>query len=398
MNSNALKIIKNELREELKSIISYWKTYSIDTENDGFIGRRDHYNHPIQQANKGIILNSRLLWSFSAILNSKEKDPDLKSYAERAFQYLHDHFRDKKYGGVYWELDHKGKPTIRKKQIYAQAFTVYALSEYYLFSEDKKAKAWAITIFELIEKHAFDTEKNGYIEAFEGDWKPIQDMRLSDKDLNGSKTMNTHLHILEAYTTLYKIHPEKAVKDALENLITLFLEKFLNKDYNFELFFDDDWNLQGELISFGHDIEAIWLLVDAAKSTKNDNLLQKVNAILVPVSDTFLKKGYIKAKGVLNEMDRATKKIDTDRHWWPQVEAMIGLYYSYEHSGNTVYKDALIDIWEFTKKHIIDRENGEWFFRIDENFKPYTNEDKTSMWKSPYHISRACLVLIDKLC
>ena len=395
MSNNLPNTFFTDLKQELGAITQYWKDFSVDNENGGFIGQRDHYNTMIPNASKGIILNARILWSFSAIANYN-LDYDLNLLMERSFNYLYDFFRDKENGGVFWELDATGEPIVKKKQIYAQAFAIYALSEYYINTQNNQAKEWAIELFDLIEKHAFDAEKDGYIEAFEADWSPIADMRLSDKDQNAAKTMNTHLHVLEAYTTLYKIYPEERVKTALDNLIKLFLEKFLNSESNFELFFDTDWNLTSDIVSFGHDIEALWLLIEAAKSSGNKELLLKTQEIALPVADKFLEHGYIKNKGVLNEKERSSGKIDADRHWWPQAEAMVGLFYANEISPKQKYTDAILDIWNFTKEYIIDSENGEWFFRIDENFKPYKNEDKLGMWKCPYHNSRACIVLLEK--
>ena len=384
-----------ELENELESIAHYWKENSVDLKNGGFVGQRDHYNKLVPNSNKGIILNARILWSYSAIANYSSKF-DVQELMDRSFNYLNTNFRDKKNGGVYWELDAQGKPLIKKKQIYAQAFTVYGLAEYSFYTGSEAARNWAIEIFTLIETHAFDKKKNGYIEAFQENWSPLKDMRLSDKDQNVAKTMNTHLHILEAYTSLYKIYPDVSVKKALENLVELFLNKFLNKDNNFELFFDENWKLMSNVISFGHDIEAMWLLIEAAKTSGNTHLLEKTRAIAVPVADKFIEQGYIKGKGVLNEKERTSGKVDTDRHWWPQAEAMVGLYYAYSISENEKYKVILLDIWDFTKEHIIDSENGEWFFRVDQNYLPYKEEDKLGMWKCPYHNSRACIVLLNK--
>ena len=253
---NVLKAIEPELLEEIKSIKRYWKDNSIDTINGGFIGRRDFENKMIQNADKGIILNTRILWSFSAMYQYL-KDPELLPLMDRAFNYLHTYFRDSVNGGVYWMLNTHGNVIDSKKQIYAQAFTIYALSEYYKVTKSSLAKDWAIEIFHLIERKALDSKNNGYLEAFNQNWTVIDDMRLSDKDLNSSKTMNTHLHILEAYSNLYQIYAVSEVKDALSNLIDLFLEKFLTQDSHFILFFDNEWHIQSSLISYGNDIEAI---------------------------------------------------------------------------------------------------------------------------------------------
>ncbi len=389
---------KFELSEELENILFYWKKFSIDEEHGGFVGQRDHYNNQIPEASKGVILNTRILWTFSAVANYKgEKSGELSSIAHRAYGYLKRAFQDNIFGGVYWELDLKGNPINKRKQIYAQAFAIYALSEYFLFSGDENAKNWALSLFRLIEKHARDQKENGYLEAFQENWAPIEDMRLSEKDKNSEKTMNTHLHVLEAYTTLYKISEDAEVKEALENLTTLFLEKFYYpKNQHFQLFFDKQWNREGNIVSYGHDIEAIWLIMEAAKASGNEDLVKKAEKIAVPVAETFLKEAYIPKKGVINEKDLNSGKTDMDRHWWPQAEAMVGLNYAWNISGKKEFKNAIFDIWDYTKEHIIDHENGEWFFRVDENNRPYKEEDKLGMWKCPYHNSRACVVLLEQ--
>jgi len=385
---------QNEISSELNKILEYWKQYGVDEKNGGFVGRRDHQNKEIEEASKGIILNTRILWTFSAIGNFKQ-EAELKFYADRAFDYLKNFFWDREFQGVFWELDAHGNPVNKRKQIYAQAFAIYALSEYYLFSEKEEAKEMALTIFRLIEQNARDFKFNGYLEAFQEDWSPIEDMRLSEKDRNSAKTMNTHLHILEAYTTLFHISGSKMVREALENLIGLFVTKFYDmNNQHFRLFFDDQWKQEGNVVSYGHDIETAWVLIEAAKAIENNELLKKTEKMAVSVAKTFHREAYVEKAGVINERDLDTGEVDEDRHWWPQIEAMVGLDYAYKISGNENFEAAQRDIWDFTKQHIIDHENGEWFFRIDKNNKPYTEEDKVGMWKCPYHNSRGCILLL----
>jgi len=381
------------LETETNAIVDYWKNNSIDHEKGGFLGKRDYFNKIIPNANKGIILNTRLLWSFST-LQLHNSDYNLKDIAKRSFTYLKDYFQDKVNDGLFWELTAEGKPVQPKKQIYAQAFGIYSLIEYYKISQDEEAKEWAISLFHLIEKYALDKVENGYIEAFEKDWSPLTDVRLSEKDMNAEKTKNTHLHILEAYTALLYIHRDEKVTEALKNLIRLFFDKFLNKEFNFELFFDKNWKLISNEISFGHDIEAAWLLIDAAKATQDEELIKLTENAAIKIADRFLELGYQKGEGVYNELNRSTQKIDTDKHWWPQVEAMVGLHYVYQLTNEENYKNAILDIWEYTQHHLIDRKNGEWHFRVDQHNNPYINEDKLSMWKAPYHNSRALINLL----
>tara|TARA_R110002050_G_scaffold171113_2_gene303127 strand:+ start:49410 stop:50591 length:1182 start_codon:yes stop_codon:yes gene_type:complete len=389
---NTYKQLQSELHSELKNILSYWTKNTLDNEYGGFIGKINHYNKVIPKASKGAILNTRILWSFSAASNHLQTNA-YHLVCNRAFNYLKTFFNDKKNKGLYWELDYKGNPINKRKQVYAQAFSIYALSEYYLFTKNEDAKNWAIEIFNVIEKYAKDNVSIGYFEAFNEDWSPIKDMRLSEKDMNASKTMNTHLHILEAYTSLLKIYDNEALRTSLKMLVEVFLEKFLNDKNHYDLFFDDEWNLLSNSVSYGHDIEAAWLIIEAAKLLNDAGLLNKANAIAVKVADTFLKEGIDEDGAVLNEKNLTTNHVDTDKHWWPQVEALIGLKYAYHLNSNKKYIDASLKIWDYTKNHLIDYENGEWYFRVSKEGKVYTEEDKVSMWKAPYHTSRACVML-----
>ncbi len=394
MPNDANQKFKSELENELREILRYWKSNTLDESNGGFYGRRDFKNKLIPKADKGIILNTRLLWAFSAAGNFY-KDESLKVYADRAYEYLKDHFQDPSHYGLYWELDYTGKPKNTRKQIYAQAFGIYALSEYYRLSGKEEAKDWALSLFDLVETRARDQKNNGYLEAFQNDWSPIADVRLSEKEDNSAKTMNTHLHILEAYTTLAQISKNTKVHEALEILIVLFLNRFYDEtSQHFQLFFDENWHRTKAIVSYGHDIEAIWLLTEACKAVANPKLLLKTKSISVAVAKTFLKQAYIPKSGIINEVDLDTGNVDTDRHWWAQMEALVGLQYAYEFSGDIQFRNAQLDIWNYTKKHFIDSKYGEWHFRLNENKEPYTTEDKVSMWKAPYHNSRACMVLI----
>jgi len=392
----AYKNLKSELYQELLNILSYWKLNTIDVEHGGFLGKRDFYNKVVPKANKGIILNSRILWSFSYASNYL-KHKDYLNICERSYNYIKAYFKDNTYGGVFWEADYKGNPINRKKQIYAQSFTIYALSEYYKLTKNENAKNWAIEIFKLLEKHARDKNDGGYFEAFNEDWSPIKDMRLSDKDMNASKTMNTHLHVLEAYTSLLSIYKNDELKSALESLVHLFQNTFLNTNHHYQLFFNDQWELLSNSVSYGHDIECAWLVIDAARALNDNDLIKATEATAIKVADTFLKEGINKDGAVFNEKNLDTNHTDNDLHWWPQVEALIGLDYAYQLSGKESYIHKSLQIWEFTKKHLIDKENGEWHFRVDKNGKPYIIEDKVSMWKAPYHTSRACIKLNSEL-
>lgn len=387
--------LKSELNDELKDIMNYWIQNVPDKNNGGFYGRIDFKNKVDARSSKGIILNTRILWSFSACYK-RYNSPELLALSGRSFKYLIKYFLDLDNGGLFWELNCKGHPINQRKQIYAQAFGIYAFSEYFSITNTLEAKDQAMALFRLIEKYARDQELGGYLEAFSNEWQPIEDVRLSDKDLNSVKTMNTHLHILEAYTTLLRITDDHEVKKALVDLIDLMNSQFLNEDYQFNLFFDKNWELRSHNVSFGHDIEAAWLILDAARQVEDDRIIETCERNAIKIADRFIDEGLDENGAVLNELNKETGTIDSDLHWWPQMEAMLGLSYVYSITQDQGYLDVASCIWEFTKNHIIDRANGEWHFRVDKEGKPYT-EDKISMWKAPYHSSRACLYIMDIL-
>lgn len=385
-----IKKLENDLSKELKNILNYWINNSIDKTNGGFIGERDYYNNAIDKESKGIILNSRILWSFAAASNHL-KTNEYNAICQRSYQYLKTHFNDQKNGGVYWELNQDGNPTNTKKQIYAQAFMIYALSEYYQFSKNKKALNWAISLYELIEKHSKSDQYGGYIEAFNEDWTAIDDMRLSDKDENVAKTMNTHLHVLEAYTKLYQVTKKNEVKENIKDLIHLFLNKFLNKKGHMNLFFDNEWNLKSDIISYGHDIETAWLLIEAAKAIEDELLVKKTNELAVFLANKFIKYGIDDDGGVFYEYHKNTNILDSDKHWWVQAEAIVGLKYAYDINANEEFIKAAQKIWSFTFKNIIDHKNGEWHWKVDKKGNPSKDQYKMGLWKAPYHNSRACM-------
>ncbi|NJB72814.1 mannobiose 2-epimerase [Saonia flava] len=390
--TNDYQELKSELGSELINILKYWSENTLDYEHGGFLGKRNHYNEVVHKASKGIILNARILWSYSAASNHLKSNA-YKLECDRAYHYLESYFRDKIYGGVYWELSFSGKPISVRKQVYAHSFAIYALVEYYLFSKNKDAKTWAIELFELLEKHAKDKVKLGYLEAFSENWDVIADMRLSEKDMNAAKTMNTHLHVLEAYTSLLKIYKNNELKKSLRDLVEIFLKKFLTPNNHYHLFFDEDWNLMSNSISYGHDIETAWLVIEAAKAIEDVELLKNAQNIAIKVANTFLEEAIDNDGSVINEKNLTTNEIDYDRHWWPQVEALIGLKYAYKIEPQKEYIKSSLAIWDYTKKNLIDKKNGEWHFRVNRNGNAYTEEDKVSMWKAPYHAVRACILL-----
>jgi mannobiose 2-epimerase len=384
-----------EFKNELNHIISYWKDHAVDDVNGGFYGLVDINNNPDPFADKGIILNTRILWTFSAACRfTGEKG--YKEMADRAYHYIKSHFTDPHYGGVYWIVDYKGNKVNTRKQIYAQAFAIYALSEYFQITKDTNAFNEALEIFRLIENHSYDNNKGGYIEAFDAQWDCLEDMRLGESDQNEKKTMNTHLHILEAYTNLYRIWNDELLCEKLYQLIRIFVDHIINKKtHHLDLFFDEQWQLQSSRISYGHDIEAAWLLYEAAEILGNESLIKELLEMSLKITRASI-EGLDKDGGLMNELDKSSHHLDADKHWWPQAEAMVGFLNAYELSGGEHFYNLFLRSWEFIRKFIVDHKNGEWFWRVDRNGNP-SAEEKIGFWKCPYHNTRACIEIIRRL-
>ncbi len=377
-------------------ILAFWRERMVDRERGGFYGRLDGAGRLHPEAAKGVVLNARILWSFAAAARYTGRD-DYRRLAERAHTYLHEHFADREQGGVYWLLDCEGRALDTKKQIYAQAFAVYALAEYYQLNGSREALGWAVRLYGLIERHSRDRQRGGYLEAFDRDWRLLADLRLSERDANEAKTMNTHLHVLEAYTNLYRVWPDGQLRQDLRQLIELFLTRFIDPSTrHLHLFFDEAWNLKSRTISFGHDIEAAWLLTEAAVLAGEAALVEEVEKKAVAIAAATLAEGVDADGGLFNEAGPAGLT-DTGKHWWPQAEAMVGFWNAWELSGEARYADAARHSWRFIQQYLADRAGGEWRWGVYRDGTPMREEDKAGPWKAPYHNTRACLEMIGRL-
>jgi mannobiose 2-epimerase len=391
-----LTTLKSEVKEELVSnILPFWMTKMIDPEHGGFYGRIDGYGNIYKDADKGCVLNARILWTFSSAYRIL-KDPEYLKIAARAKDYLLEYFFDKEHGGVFWLLDHKGNVKDGKKQIYAQAFAIYGLTEYYRISSDKECLDMAIELFRLIEKYSFDNKLDGYFEAFSMEWGIIGDLRLSAKDANEKKTMNTHLHVLEAYSNLFRIWKDDLLKKQLHGLIELFADKIVNNQtFNLKMFFDEEWNDKTDLVSYGHNIESSWLINEAALVLGDPSVIHKIKNICLKIADSS-KEGLMADGGMMYEKFFTTGHIDSDRHWWVQAETVVGFLNAFTLSGNEEYLNQCLETWRFISDNLIDRKNGEWFWSVDNNRQPNLKDDKAGFWKCPYHDSRMCLEIIER--
>lgn len=391
-----LEKYRSELEEELKNILHYWISAVIDKENGGFFGKIDNNNTVHPDAPKGSVLNSRILWTFSAAYNHSGNRQYLEA-AGRAFNYIVQFFIDREHGGVYWSVDSKGGPLDTKKRIYALAFALYGISEYVLATGDVQAKGHALELYRTIEKHSHDTKRGGYIEALTKDWQEIKDLRLSAKDANEKKSMNTHLHILEAYANLYRTWPHKGLRKNIQELIQLFLQHIIDAQTNhLILFFDEDWGVRSRTISYGHDIEAAWLVLEAAEIIRDEELINKVKERSVKIADAA-REGLDRDGGLWYEYEIAEQHLIKEKHWWVQAEAMVGFFNAGQITGNKTYFFDSLNTWQFVKKNILDKERGEWVWGVIEDDTLMQGEDKVGIWKCPYHNSRACLEIVGRI-
>ncbi|MBC7888992.1 MAG: AGE family epimerase/isomerase [Ferruginibacter sp.] len=395
-NTALLTVYYNEVKSELNAILNYWMLNTHDAVNGGFIGRIDENNIPHPDAPKGAVLNSRILWAFSSAFKITG-NPKHLHLARIAFNYLNTSFIDKAYGGVYWTLSADGRPLDTKKQIYALAFALYGCSAYFEISNNEAAKNTAIELYRQIEAHSFDSAHTGYLEAFTRDWKPLEDLRLSAKDANEKKTMNTHLHILEAYTTLYRIWPDEQLKQQIKNLIQNFIDHIVDADTgHLVLFFDEAWNRRSATVSYGHDIEAAWLLLEAAEATKETPLIEVIKKLSVQIS-LAATEGVDTDGGLWYEYEPNTKHIIKEKHSWVQAEAMVGFFNLWQLTNHEVYLQKSLQSWQYVKTCIKDEIYGEWLWGRNGDGTIMKSQDKVGIWKCPYHNSRACIEIIKRL-
>lgn len=425
--------LRKEVRQELTDdILPFWMEKMTDSGRGGFYGRIDGGDTLHADAPKGAILNARILWTFSAAYRILRR-PEYLDTAIRAKRYIIDRFYDNDFGGVYWSLDADGNPLDTKKQIYAQGFAIYGLSEYARATGDDEALDYAIRLFCLIEEHSFDRGRNGYVEAFMRDWSVIGDMRLSDKDENASKTMNTHLHILEPYANLYRVWKDARLERQLRNMIGLFTDKIMNRETShLDLFFDDDWHTRGDIVSYGHDIEASWLIHEAALVLGDKALLKEIEPVIVNIAraaDEGLNPDgsliYEQTSGRVDkqtsgqadertsrhgtdgeptggqgeapcQLVTCTSSTDKELHWWVQAENVVGHVNLYQHFGDEAALDTAVKCWQFIKNSLVDREHGEWHWSLMPDGTVNRRDDKAGFWKCPYHNGRMCMEIIER--
>lgn len=384
------------LRAELKNILDYWYSKVFYAAEDRFYGRVDERDHPEIGAPMGSVMYARILWTCAAVYRVI---PDLRylQMAAVAYRWLNVGFNDPVNGGIYWLISANGAPVVDKKQIYAQAFTLYSFAEYYRINPEQQILDKAIALYELIEQHSFDPMFGGYFEAFARNWSAARDMRLSPKDLNYQKTMNTHLHIMEAYVNLYRVWPDVQLAGKINQLINLFGKHIVHaSDKHLGLFFDEQWTPKSATVSYGHDVEASWLLCEAAEVLGNTGEIYDVRQLAIAMVEAA-KQGFDNNGGLNYEYEPRERRLIAEKHWWVQAESVVGLLNAWQITGDHQYYAAFQKNWDYIITHVIDRQNGEWFWGIGADGKIMPGQDKAGVWKCPYHNSRCLLQMLDRL-
>lgn len=383
-------IFLQEVRENLTScILPYW--LKLKDPKGGFYGEVSAEGTVFYDAPRGVILNARLIWSFAAAYAAL-KDTQYLVAAVHARDWFLDHFCDHKYGGVYWSVTAEGERLDTKKQLYAQGFAIYALSELYKVTGDDEALKNAVNLYKVVESHFADTVNGGYIEALSRDFSPLEDMSLSAHDINADKTMNSHLHVLEAYSNLYQVWPDEGLKARVEALLSLTGERVMGADGHLQLYFKRDWTVLPGAVSYGHDIETSWLALEAAFALHDADVVNRVRPWARRV-------GAAGNEGLLPDGSMRYEKLpdgqyDDSRQWWVQAESVVGNLWLWKYHADAEALERAFAAWAYIREHLVDTISGEWWWAILPDGTRDLSQPKAGFWKCPYHNTRMCLQVL----
>ncbi len=396
-------------KELHNNILAFWIKYAIEENGDGFYGAADITGKPVADAPKSCVLNARILWTFSEAAKNF-RNSQYAALAERSYLVLENYFKDNEHGGYFMSLDVLNRPLDTIKHTYAQAFVLYALSKYYEFRPSENLAEKMQSYFHFLEEKTKDHVNTGYFEAFTREWQLFAENRMADN--NEPRSMNTHLHLLEAYAAYYKVSKDELAGRQLKQLLKLFLEKIIRPSGHLGIFFNEEFNetdTSETICSFGHDIEASWLLLEAAEILDDKEILEKMKTLSIKMLNAVDRVGVDKDGGLFLESTRHGSHIRTNKHWWPQAETLVAFMNGFELTANEKYWSKLKLSWNFIDKHVIDHENGEWFTKVNRLGVPYLiependpspyyrNDWKIDPWKCPYHNGRAMMELIKRI-
>ena len=391
------------------NILAYWMKYGVEEDGKGFYGAVNLQNEAVPGANKTSVLNARILWTFAAAARSYP-GKGYEEMAHRAYRVVCEDFADREEGGYYMELSDRNQVASDIKHTYAQAFVLYSLCKYYEFHPEGDVMDRIREFFLFLDQRTKDVAHPGYHESFTRQWENIEENRMADN--NEPKSMNTHLHILEAYAAVCRVWKDEKVEERLKELLYLFMDRIIRPDGHLGIFFTEDFQESPGskgICSFGHDIEASWLLWEAAEILGDEVVKEKLKPIILKMAGAVLREGVDKDGGLFLESTRYGSHVRTNKHWWLQAENLVGMMNAYQLTGDPVYWDTVKLCWDFIDKHVIDHEGGEWFTKVnrlgkayliepeDDPSPYYRNDWKIDPWKCPYHNGRAMMEMSQRI-
>jgi mannobiose 2-epimerase len=379
-----------------QNILKFWIDHAIDRESGGMIGWLDRQGNPIPPGTKSLVQQARVVWTFSAAYE-RIPQPEYKEAATHTLKFLREKMWDAKHGGFYWLVDRDGHVVDDQKHLYGESFAIYALAEYARAFNDADARREALSLFQLIDQKAHDITNGGYFEAFSTDWN-LQIKNQMAIDLPGRKSMNTHIHLLESLTTLYKTTGNRQVRSRLEELLDICMNKILDPRQGYlRLYFNNDWKPaeNSDISSYGHEIELSWLITESAEALGRSEFPSVKRATLALVTHA-LRDGFNRDSGGLYYEGPAQGPAkDKKMSWWVEAETLVGLLNAYQLTGQQEYRRRFEQQADYVLTHFVDSEYGEWFNQIEPDGKITGN--KADAWKGPYHAGRACLEVMQRL-
>ncbi len=389
------------LERQLKEyVIPFW-FQTIDAENGGYILNHDIQGKRLPAPTKMIVSQSRMIWFFARLARAGYHPEEHLAAAIQGFQFLKLKMWDPEEGGFFWEVDSTGNQVLKeKKHLYGQSFALYGLSELYRTSKKAEVLDLALALFETIDQHAYDQEYGGYVESFESDWTASNPSERSYMGVPSAfKLMNTHLHLLESFTALYRVSPSPRLRNRLVELITIQSRTVVRPSIGACTDkFTRSWApilTEGyDRISYGHDLENIWLLMDACDALGIQHTLYQ--DLYEELFDYSLRYGYDKVNGGFYDSGPVNRLADNQRKvWWVQAEALVAALYLYKFTGKQKYLSVFEKTSHWIETKQLDPRNGDWFSYIDPDGQ--SGGSKASPWKSGYHNGRALIECLDLL-
>ena len=383
-----------------QNIVPFWVNHAVDNINGGFFGQVDSMGVGNPEASKGVILNARILWTFSS-LYLKDKDAKSLEMARRAYEYVIAHFIDHEYGGAYYTVDNKGNVMADTKNTYGNAFVLYGLSEYHRATGDPKALEYAIGVFTALDNHVHDAEYGGYLDgSYLRDWSPVPPRgnfgQGARQSMGQGKSMNTSLHVMEALANLYRVWKSPLLESRLQEMIVIFLDKVINPETHLQNYtFAQDWTNRSNTKSYGHDIECSWLLLESAEILGKHDLIERAKVACIAMAETVAKEAFYPNGRMIYDV-RGDEEPSPFVQWWAQAEAVVGCVNAWQLSGDEVWLDRALLVWKFTDDTFVDHKYGEWYYDIDRNDVLRTGALKADAWKCPYHNGRMCMEVIHR--